>query len=190
MGLMAWLNLEGKDVAGFLGACLLGYFAGTFMPEGAWAVYTSILVAYHLFLFWLVITAEHETGVSLPIASTILTHLACMVIILPLGMGRHFVPFFGILQYGIASLAIFERGWLFSGKSSSSTPKPQETPTSQPIVTSSADDYQEWLRYLAQQKPGSRKLGTSLKAEYEQWLLTRASARPAEPSSNLPHDGR
>lgn len=189
MGLMAWLNLEGKDVAAFVGACLIGYFAGSFLPEGAWAVYTSILVAYHAFLFWLVITAEHETGFSLPIASTILTHLACMVIILPLGMARHFLPFFGILRYGIASLAVFERGWLFSGKGSSA-PKPQEAPTSQPIITASADDYQEWLRYLAQQKPGSRKIGSSLKAEYEQWLLARAASRSAQPSGNLPPDGR
>ncbi len=183
MGLMAWLNLDGKDVAAFFCACLVGYFAGSFLPEGAWSVYTSILVAYHAFLFWLVITAEHEAGFSLPITSTILTHLASMVIILPLGMTRHFVPFFGIIQYGIPALAIFERSWLFSGKGACA-PKPQETPASTHILTASTDDYQEWLRYLAQQKPGSRKIGSSLKAEYEQWLLTRAS-RSAEPSSDL-----
>jgi len=188
VGILAWLNLEGKDIAAFFGACLVGYFAGSFMPDGAWATYTSILVAYHAFLFWLVITAEHESGVSLPIASAILTHLACMVIVLPLGLGHRVIPFFGILQYGIASLAIFECRWLFSGKGGS-TAKPQEAPTSATIVTSTADDYQEWLRYLAQQKPGSRKIGGSLKADYEQWLLARTTQLP-QSNSNFPQDGR
>ncbi len=109
MGMAAWLDMEGKDVVAFMFAGLLGYLAATLVPAGAWAIYASILVSYHLFLGWLVATAEHKTGVSLPIASTILTHLACLALILTLGMGRHVVPFFGIFRYGIAALAIFER---------------------------------------------------------------------------------
>src|ERR1035438_7377322 len=115
MGLAAWLDLDGKDILAFAVASLLGYLAGAFLPPGEWAIYTSILVSYHLFLAWLVITADHKTGFSLPIISTLLTHLACMAVVLTLGMGRHYVPFFGIFRYGIAALAIFERNWLFSG---------------------------------------------------------------------------
>lgn len=179
MGLAGWLDLEGKDVVAFMFSVVLGYLAGTFVPPGGWSVYVSILVSYHLFLAWLVITAEHEIGVSLPISSTILTHLACLALILPLGMGRHFVPFFGVLRYSIAALAIFERGWLFSGNAAK--PKPQEIPIPTPVVSSTGEDYQEWLRYLAQQKSASFKPGTSLKAEYEQWVLARARSRNAEP---------
>lgn len=188
MGLAAWLDMEGKDIAAFMVAGVLGYLAGTLVPAGPWAIYTSILVSYHLFLGWLVVTAEHKTGVSLPIASTIVTHLACLALILAFGMARHAVPFFGFFRYGVAALAIFERGWLFSGISNQ--PKPQDAPSAAPVAVSTGDDYREWLRYLAQQKPASRKPGTSLKAEYEQWLLARAQNRPAEPSNDGLPGGR
>jgi hypothetical protein len=171
VGLEGLFNLEGKDLAVFMLACALGWLASSFMPPGAWAVYTSILVAYHLFLVWLVITAEGETGISLPIGSTILTHLAYLAIIFPLGMSRHFVPFFGIVRYGIAGLAIFERGWLFSGKIRK--PKVQEAQDTTPKVTGTAKEYEEWLKYLAQRKQTARAPGSSLKAEYEEWLLAR-----------------
>jgi hypothetical protein len=40
-------------------------------------------------------------------------------------------------------------------------------------MASTGDDYQEWMRYLAQQKPSAMKPGTSMKAEYEKWLRAR-----------------
>ena len=181
MGLEGLLNLEGKDLAVFMLACALGWLASSFMPPGAWAVYTSILVAYHLFLGWLVITAEGETGVSLPVTSTILTHVACVAIIFPLGMARHFVPFFGIVRYSIAGLAIFERGWLFSGKIRKSNVEQAQVAT--PAVTGTAKDYEEWLKYLAQRKQIVRAPG-SLKAEYEQWLIARRRSEQSAPSSD------
>jgi hypothetical protein len=175
MGLMSFLNLEGRDIVGFVLANLLGLLAGTLVPDGAWAIYTSILVSYHIFLAWLIVLDDHKKGVSLPIASTVVTHVACLALVLPLGMGRHYIPFFGIFRYAIAALAIFERGWLFSGEATQ--PTPQAAPSTMPIPVDTAEDYQDWLRHLAQQKPGARKLGSSLKAEYEQWLLARAKGR-------------
>jgi hypothetical protein len=180
MGLISFLNLEGPDIAAFFAATLLGYLAGTIVPAGSWSIYVSILVSYHLFLAWLVVSTEQKTRASLPIASTILTHLACLTIIIPIGIGRHYVPFFGVFRYAIASLAIFERGWLFSGKSVFE-PNREEAPIPAVVATSTADDFQEWQRYLAQQKKGARKFGSSLKTEYEQWLLARAQNRPTEP---------
>ena len=56
---------------------------------------------------------EHKAGISLPIGSTILTHLACLILIVPVGMAHH-LPFFGVFRFGIAGFAVFERGWLFS----------------------------------------------------------------------------
>jgi hypothetical protein len=116
MGLFTLLKMEGKDIAAFVLAGLFGYLVGSLIHEESWAVYTSILVSYHLFLGWLVLTADREPGFSLPVVSTILTHLACLALILTLGMGHNLVPFFGILRFGIAGLAIFECRWLFSGK--------------------------------------------------------------------------
>jgi hypothetical protein len=175
MGLAAWLDLKNRDIAAFVISGILGFLVGTIFPAGPWAVYVPILVSYHLFLAWLVITAEHETGVSLPIVSTIMTHLACMAVIAFLGMGRHGIPLFGLLKYAIAGLALFERGWLFVKTKPKETPAPEATP----VVTSSPEDYQEWMRLLAQRKPSSMPPGTSMKAEYEKWLLARAQAQAA-----------
>jgi hypothetical protein len=178
MGLAALFNLEGKDFAAFVVAGLLGYFSASLVPPGIWAALTSILVSYHVFLAWLVITAEDKAGVSLPIHSTIATHLACLVIIIPPAFAGHFIPFFGILRYGIAGLAIFERGWLFT---ENRVQYKLEQPPATPIINDTAEDYREWLNYLAKQKPGSRKPGSSLKEEYGRWLLARAQNRPAVP---------
>ena len=182
MGLAAWLNLEGIDVAAFMVANLLGFLAGLLLPPGAWAIYTSILASYHLFLAWLVFSGEHRAGVSFPIATTIATHLACMALIVPLGMARHYIPFFGIFRYGIAGMALFERGWLFSA--SGAPPKPVEAPTAPIVLAATADDFAAWQQHLAQQKPGPRPLGSSLKTEYEQWLLARHRSRSAQSSGD------
>jgi hypothetical protein len=187
MGLAAWFNLDGKDIAAFVVAGLLGYFSASLVPAGTWAVLTSILISYHLFLGWLVITAENKTGVSLPVFSMIATHLACLVLIVPLGLAHRFIPFFGIFRYGIVGLAIFERGWLFT---EDTIQYRSEEPAAAPIVTDSAEDYQEWLDYLAKQSPASRKPGSSLKEEYGRWLLARAQNRPAVPSSDSHPGGR
>jgi len=187
MGLATLFNLEGKDIAAFVVASLLGYLLASLMPAGTWAVLTSILVSYHLFLAWLVITAENRAGVSLPILSTIATHLACLVLIIPLALASRFIPFFGIFRYGIVGLAIFERGWLFT---EDSVQYRSEEPSAAPIVTDSAEDYQEWLNYLAKQSPASRKPGSSLKEEYGHWLLARAQNRPAVPSNDSQPGGR
>lgn len=177
------LKMEGKDIAAFVFAGLFGYLVGSLIHDVSWSVYVSILVSYHLFLAWLVITADHEGGFSLPILSTILTHLACLALILTLGMGHNFVPFFGILRFGIAGLAVFECRWLFSGKArQAQTPKNQDVPKEVVLEGATGADYEEWLRHLSQRKVSSRIAGTSVKDEYEQWLLARAKKRTAQPS--------
>jgi hypothetical protein len=76
-----------------------------------------MLISYHLFLGWLVITAEHEPGFSLPVVSTIFTHICCLVVILCVPTVRHIVPFFSVIRIGVTYIAVFERDWLFkSGK--------------------------------------------------------------------------
>lgn len=177
MGLAAWLDLDGKDVAAFVVAGLLGFLAGRLVPAGWWAVYTSILVSYHLFLAWLVLTAEQDAGFSLPIVSTIATHLAFMAVVVALGLGRHVTPMFSLFRYAIAGLAIFERGWLF--QANTVKPKEPEVVRATPAIVTTAADEEAWLRYVAQQKPGSRRTGNSLKAEYEQWMLARMRGRGA-----------
>jgi hypothetical protein len=184
MGLAAWLNLEGPDVVAFMISGLVGYFAGSLVPPGAWAVYTSILVSYHLFLGWLVFYGDREAAVSLPIMTTIVTHLACMAIVVPLGMARHYIPFFGILRYGIAGMAIFERWWMFSSESQMTQPKSAAAPLAPIVLAASADDFEAWRQHLARRKPGSQQAGASLKAEYEKWLLARHQSRVAQSAAD------
>jgi hypothetical protein len=181
MGLAALFNLDGIDIVAFVVANLLGYLSGSLLPAGTWAVLTSILVSYHLFLTWLVITAENRAHVTLPVLSTIATHLACLVLIVPLGGAHRLIPFFGLFRYGIVGLAVFERAWLFT---EDKIQLKSEEPTPTPIITDNAEDYQEWLNYLAKQNPASRKPGSSLKEEYRHWLQARAQNRPAVPSND------
>ena len=188
MGTAGWLNFEGRDLAALMIASVLGFIAGAMVQPGAWSVYTSILVSYHLFLAWLLITADRKAGASLPPIATIVTHLAFLTIIVPLGMARNVIPFFGLFRYTIVGLAVFERGWLFSGRIEKAN-LVEDVPISAVVATASGEDYAEWCRYLAQRKPFARKPGTNLKAEYEQWLLARARRRSVLASNERPTRG-
>jgi len=93
----------------------IGYLIGHYFGTGAVAAYSSILISYHLYLAYLVVSAEKETGLSLSVGQTIVTHAACVAMIIGLAMGRHSIPFFGIIRLFIPGIAPFEVTWLFSG---------------------------------------------------------------------------
>ncbi len=214
MGLAALLNLEGSDIAALFVAGVLGFLASLLAPPGFWSILTYLLVSYHLSLGWLVFSGERKAAVSLPIVSTIFTHLASLAVVLPLGLARYYVPllilqhhpsvqtlvwlaivyFFtpvlSILRYAVIGFAVFERFWLFSGSEVQLPAKPVEVPDSPILQAATGDDFKEWQHYLAQQKPGSRKLGASIKAEYEQWLHARQKSRQAAASDDGPSLGR
>jgi hypothetical protein len=156
------------------------------LPAGAWSTFVSILVSYHLFLIWLVITAEHKTGLSLPIGSTILTHLACLAVVVTLGIGRNVIPYFGLIRYFIPAMAPFECKWLFSANPAKlAEEKKKEIPVaavekvdaSKVLATATGADYEAWSQYLAHRDPRLRKPGMSIKEEYEQWMVARVKSR-------------
>jgi hypothetical protein len=118
---------------GFVVCTLIGYLLGHFLPAGAWSAYVPILVSYHLYLVWLVMIADHETGLSMPPVHAILTHSAFLAALIGLAMGRHFVPFFGVVRIFVPSLAPFECGMLFSG-GRAKTKAAKEAVASQPVV--------------------------------------------------------
>jgi hypothetical protein len=76
------------NVVVYIVCAALGYLAGSFLPPGMWALSVSVLISYHLFLVWLLLTAEHEVGFSMPIVSSILTHVACLVVVVVMILGR------------------------------------------------------------------------------------------------------
>jgi hypothetical protein len=165
---------------------------GHFLFAGAWAAFVSILVSYHLFLAWLVVTAEHKTGFSLPIISTNFTHMACLVLVVGIPIERHHIPFFWLIRYCIPALAPFECTWLFSGNKRKETipvaapPSAADTKAAaaRAIARATADDHEAWIHYLSHRDPKSRKPGMSVKEEYEQWMLARAKNQPARLSNN------
>jgi hypothetical protein len=103
-----------KSVA-FLVCSGIGYLIGHYFGDGALATYASVLISYHLYLGFLVVTAEKESGLSLPIGPTILTHAACLALVVALAIGRHQIPFFAVVRLFIPGIAPFEANWLFSG---------------------------------------------------------------------------
>jgi lipopolysaccharide export LptBFGC system permease protein LptF len=183
MGILSLVRLLARfvkpaDLIAFAVSAILAYMASTLVPEGPWANYTFILVYYHLFLAWLLIDADYKTGVSLSIVLTILTHLACLTIIISYGMGQNVIPFYRILRYGVIALAIFERNWLFSGGKKKQD-LPVEAPIKPVIAEATADDYEAWLKHLTTRDPTSRKPGMSVNEEYQQWLVARIKRRIA-----------
>jgi hypothetical protein len=199
MGILSLVRLLVKyvkpaDLIVFLISVFIGYYVASFLPEGAWANYAFILIAYHLFLTWLVIDADHETGISLPIGSTLLTHAACLVLIISFGAGSRHIPFFTFVRAGVVMLAIFERDWLFSGNTQKKVIKKKvpvkaavnAIPAHVAIAEATAEDNEAWIRYLAHPNRATRKPGVTVKDEYEQWLIARIGSRHAAASSKSP----
>jgi hypothetical protein len=205
--MFGWLDLEPIDIGAYMVCDILGmvlFFS--LMPHLTLAIVASILFSFHLFLGWLVVNADHETGFSLPIAMTIFTHLCCLVIVilcsvivLALSGAGRFVPIYiylflrpvrYILGLCIPALAIFERFWLFSGGgkkkvvvlTAEAVAAAAETAAVTDAVT--VDDYQEWLGFVARQPKPFPKPGSTLKIEYERWLVARTRSRAASSSKN------
>lgn len=175
-----------------VGAILIdGGSTASFLENyGQWLPLVLILVAYHIVLAWLVINAKHETGLSLSIPETIFSHLACLVVVLFFGAIVRHVPILRLLRYAIPALAPFERDWLFKARGQNNANKrvpPSKAEAAKKAAAvanavaaaATVDDYQEWLKYLAQPNRPPRKPGTSVQDEYKQWLLARAKSRIA-----------
>jgi hypothetical protein len=111
----------------------IGYLLGEYLPA-PWASYVSILVSYHLFLAWLVFTADHEAGLSMPVLSTVLTHAACLAVLIGLAIGRRYIPFLGLVRIFVPGLAPFECNWLFAA-GTAKRKAPKEAIDSQSMAT-------------------------------------------------------
>ena len=204
-------NFEGPDTFAFIACVGAGFIAGSSLSQSpSTSLYITVLVSYHLFLVWLVFfsgtnfsfvdDATNKTGIALPFLQTLLTHAACLAIILsPVATAVHRLDQIHAAQSGTGShpdgyvvyqvvkaicgamggLAIFERRWLFSAEHSAHHASPAPSP-SDTMPAATADDVREWHAYLAQRRPGTPPAGASLKAEYEQWLQARHSARGGE----------
>jgi hypothetical protein len=154
-----------------------------------WALSVSVLVSYHLFLVWLLLTADHEVGFSMPVFSSILTHLACLAVVVVMILGRHVIPFYSILRYCIPGMAPFERDWLFkANKKKKDEPQPSvlDPATAAVYAATIGDDYEAWNQHLASRNPLSRKPGASIKEEHDAFMAARVKARAGAAAAKPP----
>jgi hypothetical protein len=172
----------------------IGYLLGQYVPDPL-GTYVSILVSYHLFLAWLVITADHEGGLSLPVFDTVLTHAACLAVLIGLAMGRRYIPLLGLVRIFVPGLAPFECNWLFSGGMARKK-APQEAETAVAVVAAAPpasegsgtatslespppqaeyteDEHTAWIRYLVHKRRAFRKPGLSVADEFKLWQEAR-----------------
>ena len=161
-------------IVAFVFSSIIGYLLGHYLLEGALAAYASILISYHIYLVLLIVLAEHEHALSMPIGMTILTHAAFVAFLLGFAYMRYHIPFFGLLRLLIPGLAPFEVKWLFSGdgkKKSAVVVVPVEVPEP------TAVDYTEFQEYLKlKHRPFSRP-GRMVDDEFKFWLADRAQKK-------------
>ncbi len=149
---------------------LIGYLIGNFLLAGAAAAYASILISYHLYLAFLVVAANREKGISMPVGMTILTHSAFLALLIGLAYSRTHIPLFGLIRLLVPGLAPFESQWLFGGKTKTA-PTVAAQPAHMPEAT--MDDQEAFRVYLTQPDRRFRKPGISLAQEFTLWQTGR-----------------
>jgi len=174
----------------FLVCSLIGFLVALMVPPGSWAIYVQMLLSYHLYLGWLIISDENTTGFSLPILSTVFTHMCCLAVLISLPALRHSIPFFNYLRFGATFLASYECQWLFRSAGNREiseivTPavaqdalkEPAPAPAMQLVTVGMDDDHEAWLHHLTHRKPGDIRRGLTLKEEHDRFMRARAISR-------------
>jgi hypothetical protein len=169
--------MKSSDLIAFLVAAFIANLVSRFLPEGAWYNYDYLLISYNLFLLWLVIVIVRVKGISLHIGMSLTTHIVCLFLIVPIGMGYGVIPYFEYVRFCVPTLAYIERNWLINLGVRKKQEPPVSVPVSTVIAEATADDHDAWVHYLSHRNPRSLKSGMSIKDEYEQWLAARAKSR-------------
>ena len=154
MGTLALLKLKHKDIGALFAFCLLGFLAACLIPDPTWAVYTSILVADHLFLGWLLFMGDENARRQLPVAAILAIHLAFVLLVIGLVASRHHIPYFNLLPWPLAGVGV----WILSSAAG---------------VESQDDDTEELRRHRAAARAARR-------AELQSSLQARVAAREAQ----------
>lgn len=167
---------------GWVVCTLISYVLGRYLPPGTLATYAPLMVSYHLFLVFLLLTADQKRGFSLSIGETLVSHLACLGILFGFTFGREYIPFADIIRYFIPSLAPFEVQWLFrSGTKNLS--QPEQLPHT-PDAT--AEEYREFIQYLRQKDRRFRKPGSSVHDEFVSWLAHNGRKHKGQAAESFP----
>jgi hypothetical protein len=164
-------------IAVYVFCTALGYWLAQALPDGPLAAYAPMLIAYHLFLAFLVFTSQKKSGLSFPILHAVVTHLAFLALLVGCAYAREHIPFFSLVRMFIPSLAPFEAKWLFEGRDS----KPAADAAAKPAVSSAtAEEYEEFRSYLSHGKRQFRAAGLSVADEFALWRAARVKPRAAK----------
>ena len=148
----------------------IGYLVGHYLPQ-PFGAYAQVLIPFHLFLFYLIVMENEKAGLSLSMGQTIVTHLACLALLIGIAMGRRYVPFFGLVGLLVPGLAPFEAEWLFSGNAK--TEEKKSEPVIHVTAEETADEYAEFMKYMSGPRREFKKLGQNAKDEYNLWRAAR-----------------
>ena len=153
---------------------LIGYLIARYIPDGPLAVYAPLIISYHLILLFVAITTSQEKGVSLPIATTALYHVAFVAVLIVSVQAREMIPYFSIVRFFIPNLALAEAAMLFSGKGAKKAQDPSTIFIRDAASNSTAEDYEEFIVYMRQSHRPFARAGQSVRDEFNSWLAHRA----------------
>lgn len=165
-------------ILAFVVSSLIGFLIGHYLLHGAAGAYTSLLVAYHLYLAFLVFLANREKRLSMSLPLSILMHLAFVGVVVSFAVLRHLIPAFAVVSLFVPALAPFESNWLFSG-SGSIMPKAAAAPVVKATLPDdyepTYDDHEAFKKYLCQKDRLFRKHGMSIDDEFRAWLAVHVN---------------
>jgi hypothetical protein len=177
----------------FLICSTIGFVIGHYLLTGAAAAYVSVIVSYHLYLAYLVVTTVYKAGISLPVGQTTMTHLAFLFLVISLPYLRQHIPFFSIVTLFVPALAPFEANWLFNREKNSMREEDwQDNALSQPaeqlLRAATAEDHEAFLAYMRRPDRAFRKHGHGVREEYALWLEDRGKKKPIGASETASGD--
>ena len=158
----------------FVLSSLLCFVVAHYLLEDAAAAYGSVLISYHFFLVFLVVEAQHEKALSMPIGSMILTHSAFLAFLIGFCYLRGYVPYFGLISLLVPALAPLETMWLFSRGRRRRT---HAAAGRVDIPAATLEDSEAFREYMEQQDRPFRKAGRPISEEFDLWLADRAKKK-------------
>jgi hypothetical protein len=169
-------------ILGFVVSGIVGLFIGSYLLPGVAGAYLSILVAYHLFLGFLVYLADRKKGPSVTVPLAVVLHLAVLGVLVGIAyLHAARLPLFGFISFFAIALAPIESHILYSG-SGIAIPNPiasPEVPSLPDDYEPTHDDHEDFKNYLRQKERPFRKHGFSIDDEFRLWLAVRVHRQAA-----------
>lgn len=165
-------------ILGFAVSSIIGLFISSYLLAGAAGAYVSILVAYHLFLAFLIFLADREKGMSITIPLATVMHLAVLALLVGIAyLHADKLPLFGFISFFALALAPVESHFLYNG-SGIAIARPDPIAALPPLpddYIATHEDHEAFKKYLCQKDRVFRKHGMSIDDEFRLWLTAHVN---------------